>query len=151
MRISSPPPQQQRERCRAWQNDGCSGLSRSWVAAGPLCPNSKKDSPTLQQARILSQIPQIPDTQRRCPSAMAIVLGRQMFFELLCCFRYTHMGLLYPKSRLFNNICFLSLTFFTHLTSWIKTAVEHHLKCSKTKWESFGPVVPLERYILNRV
>lgn len=63
----------------------------------------------------------------------------------------THTGLLYPKSRLFNNICFLSLTFFTHLTSWIKTAVEHHLKCSKTKWESFGPVVPLERYILNRV
>lgn len=59
MRISSPPPQLQREQRRAWQDDGCRGLSRSGVAAGPIVPHSKKDSPTLHHSGILTQIPQL--------------------------------------------------------------------------------------------
>jgi len=82
---------------RAWQDDGCSGLSRSGVAAGPIVPHSKKDSPTLQHSRILTQIPQIPHTQRRCPSARAIILGKADYFKPLCCFHYRKMGFIYPK------------------------------------------------------
>lgn len=93
-------------------------MSGSW----PHCvPHAKKDPLTLQQSRILSQIPQIPNTQRRGPSAGPTIPreGRLFLSSSVALTTDRQMGLLYPKCRLFNNICFLSFTFFTHLILWI--------------------------------
>lgn len=77
-------------------------VSGSW----PHCvPHSQRDPLTGQQPRILSQIPQIPDTQRRCPGAGARSPRKAGLFLSPCVvFTCRQMGLLYPREL--NRVCF---------------------------------------------
>lgn len=120
-----------------------------WQLAS-LCPTFTEGSPN--RAAIQDSLPNSSDSghTKEVPWGGSQVPKEGRFiFKPLCCLHLQTDGP--PLSQIEAVESHLLLTFFTHLISWIRAALEHPLKCSQTQWQSFGLVLPLERRILNRV
>lgn len=106
-----------REQRRAWQNDGCSGLSRSWVAAGPIVACFQRRLPQHCYSPGLLPTFLTFQTQRRYPPAVVMSPGGKgrLFLSSCVAFSTDRWASFVLNRGYLITFCFLLLTLFTHL------------------------------------
>lgn len=138
-----------REQCRVWQDDGCPGLSRSWVAAGPIVACFQRRPPQHCCRPGFLRTFLTFQTQRRYPD---VPWGKGRLFLSSCVAFTTDRWASFVLNRGYLiTFCFLLLTLFTHLmnqncfgdSAWNIPKQRENLLAQY--------FFPLERWILNRV
>lgn len=138
-----------REQCRAWQDDGCSGLSRSWVAAGPIVACFQRRLPQHCCRPGFLRTFLTFQTQRRYPDSP----GAKADYFLSSCVAFTtdRWASFVLNRGYLITFCFLLLTLFTHLMNW-NCFGDSAWNIPKQRENPLAQYFfPLERWILNRV